>query len=389
MARENKIISIKKAENEKPLSKLQKQFNNYILKIEKLKADIEKAKSVMAHIQKETARILVPLEKQLVENTIQWLISMDWSYENLKFGKRDKETISEIISEHTEDILLNTGSEDAKEVLTHLHDKHSDITLQEKKEEESEDAMDRLKFFMAGNGVDMGDEKMDPNDPESFIHRMEELMHEQLKKGSEQNIHQEKSKKQIEREEKQRIEEKNISKSVRDIYTGLVKAFHPDLEQDEKERDRKTEIMKLITVAKEQNDLVALLRLQLEYEQIDQSKINQFADEQVKHFNKILKEQTDALQEEFSSVTGAGYFGHPYKRFGSLELEVVDFKISKAKKELKEVIEMYGKDVVNVKDIRFMKQVLKHHREIEKSEADAFFRDLDVGDLNDFFKKGF
>ena len=382
MTRENKIISIKNVESEKPLSKLQKQFNSYILKIEKLKADTEKAKSVMAHIKKETARILMPLEKELVANKVQWLISMDWAYENLKFGKRDKETISEIISEHSEDILLNSDSGDEKVMLTNLHDKHSDLDLEEKKEEQKEEAIDGMKIFMKMNGVDLGDEKIDPDNPEDFIRRMEELMNEKIKQESEQNVNRVKSKKQIEREEKKRIEEKDISKSVRDIYTSLVKAFHPDLEQDEKERDRKTEIMKLITAAKEQNDLVALLRLQLEYEQIDQSKINQFADEQVKHFNKILKEQTIALEDEFFYVTGNGQPGHPYKRFGSLELKVVDLKIKMAKNNLKDMIELYRKDIVKVKDIHFMKQVLKDHREAEKLEADEFFKGFDLSDFN-------
>ena len=384
MARENKVILIKNGENEKPLSKLQKQFNAYIIKIEKLKVDIEKVKAAMDYIRKETARTLLPLEKQLVEIKMQWLANMDWAYENLKFGKLDKVTISEIISEHSEDTLLNADSEEAKQMLTNLHDKHSDINIKEKKEEEKDDLLNGLKIFMKMNGIDLGDEEIDPNNPEIFINRVEELMNEKMKKESEQNENRVKSKKETEREEKKRIEEKDISKSVRDIYTSLVKAFHPDLEQDEKERDRKTEIMKLITAAKEQNDLVALLRLQLEYEQIDQSKINQFADAQVKHFNKILKEQVDALQNEFLSGVGTGQPGHPYKRFGNLELEVVDNKINKAKKELKDLIEMFRKDAAHVKDIHFLKQVLKSHRKAEKAEADNFFKDLDFVDMSDF-----
>ncbi len=58
--------------------------------------------------------------------------------------------------------------------------------------------------------------------------------------------------------------------------------------------------MQKITVAYSNRDLLQLLELQLAVEQIDQSKLNNIAEDRLKHYNKVLQHQLDELREEVS-----------------------------------------------------------------------------------------
>ena len=61
----------------------------------------------------------------------------------------------------------------------------------------------------------------------------------------------------------------DASRSLRAVYRQLASALHPDREQDERERQRKTRLMQRVNVAYGKQDLLQLLTLQLEIEQID------------------------------------------------------------------------------------------------------------------------
>ncbi|MGA7951760.1 MAG: molecular chaperone DnaJ, partial [Thiobacillaceae bacterium] len=74
--------------------------------------------------------------------------------------------------------------------------------------------------------------------------------------------------------------------------------LHPDREPDQQERDRKTELMQRINQAYDKKNLLLLLELQLELEHIDQATINNITAGRLKHYNKILKEQLNELENE-------------------------------------------------------------------------------------------
>ena len=88
--------------------------------------------------------------------------------------------------------------------------------------------------------------------------------------------------------------------SVRELYRKLVSALHPDRESDPQERDKKTALMQRVNHAYDQKNLLLLLELQLEH--IDQTTINNIAAGRLNHYNKILKEQLDALEHEILHI---------------------------------------------------------------------------------------
>ena len=96
-------------------------------------------------------------------------------------------------------------------------------------------------------------------------------------------------------------------KALQEIYRKLVRALHPDHEQDPVERARKTALMQQVNVAYERNDLLELLELQLRFEQIDSAHIGSLAEDRLDHFNKLLSEQVTQLRDELAAVE------HPFR----------------------------------------------------------------------------
>src|SRR5690606_7003330 len=63
-----------------------------------------------------------------------------------------------------------------------------------------------------------------------------------------------------------------------------------------------TEIIGRVTEAYRSNDLLLLLNLQMEYNHIDQGKLDLLADEQLLYYNRVLKQQVTELEKQKMEV---------------------------------------------------------------------------------------
>jgi hypothetical protein len=91
--------------------------------------------------------------------------------------------------------------------------------------------------------------------------------------------------------------------ALRQIYRKLASALHPDREPDEVKRLQKTVLMAQVNAANDKKDLLTMLRLQLQIEQIDHDTIAALADEKIKPYNRMLKEQLKAMQNDEIALT--------------------------------------------------------------------------------------
>ena len=104
--------------------------------------------------------------------------------------------------------------------------------------------------------------------------------------------------KKIAREAAFKAEADRTRLSIREVYRKLVSALHPDREPDALERARKTALMQRVNQAYDKNDLLLLLELQIELQHIDAHAMASLPKERLKHFNKLLKAQLCALEQE-------------------------------------------------------------------------------------------
>lgn len=110
---------------------------------------------------------------------------------------------------------------------------------------------------------------------------------------------------------RRRKEEQEVSGSLRDVYRRLASALHPDREPDAKQRERKTALMQQANQAYADEDLLALLELQLQAEQIDAAHLAGADRRRLHHYVTVLQQQlaelqleTRRLEAEFREATG-------------------------------------------------------------------------------------
>jgi hypothetical protein len=370
MSHQSLIITQKSA---KDLSKLQKQFNANVKKINDLKQRLEEEgnqlKTIMTRIQAE----IIPLERRHNEKIVELVRVFDRHHEDSFFKKKEKEKIADFILNHTED-LIRAGFEELKEV----HDKYADETFDEM-DAEAEDMTANMMKDMMGSmfGIDF-EEDADVSNPQKMQEYIAQKMEEKEAEAEAKKANKKKTAKQIEKEEKIKLEANNISKAARSIYTDLVKAFHPDRERDEEERLRKTEIMKQVTQAYEKDDLFELLRLKIELQGSDIESLT-MADEQLKYYNKILKEQVNELEESLWQLRmGAsdpmGMMGggpNLFQKFGG-DVKQMKTKFTREINRMKKGIQALETEIMSLTPRENMRRYLKQYQ-IEEDFDDMDF----------------
>ena len=302
------------------LSKAQKEFNRLTKRIAKLEKEVHDFREGATRLRQRVQNEYRPLQAQHNDTRAALVRVLDHAHEAYKLTKTERKKIVDIIAHGCAD-LLDRGHADLQPII----DKY-DPPLSEEEAAEAEaadaeidqQAAEMMKqFFSQQFGV-----KFDPAADVSTPEKMEAYMAQQMAEREEQFAAQEaekaerrakrkKSPKQQAAEEQKQAEEKNITQAVRTLYKDLVKALHPDLEPDEAEKLRKTELLKQVTTAYEANELLTLLRLQLELNRIDQSHLENLAEDQLRYYNKLLREQARELDEalymeqmELSSFSG-------------------------------------------------------------------------------------
>jgi hypothetical protein len=76
---------------------------------------------------------------------------------------------------------------------------------------------------------------------------------------------------------------------ISEIYRNIVKMVHPDLEQDPAIQQKKSEWMKLITVAYEKRDLSALIQLELQIQNDLGIQLETPSDKKINDYNEALR----------------------------------------------------------------------------------------------------
>ena len=359
--------------SEKDLSKLQKQFNANVKKInelkQRLKDDGEQLRKIVIRIQSD----IIPTEHKHLEKITELVFVFDKHHNDPFFKKKEKAKIADFIVNKSHELIETTGNEDLKV----LYEKYAKESFDEMDAEAENATAEMMKKMMSSMfGVDF-EEGADVSDPQKMQQYMERKMEEKQTETQARKANKKKSDKQIEKEEKIKEEAKNISKAARSIYTDLVKAFHPDRERDETERVRKTEIMKKVTQAYEEDDLFELLRLKIELQGADIESLT-MADEQLKYYNKILKEQVRELEESLWQLRmqGSGSMGGEdlLSRFGGDE-KSMKAKITRQVNKLKNNIKMVEQDILTLGVKENMRRFLKDYQ-IQEDVDDDFMNFL-------------
>ncbi|ANH83504.1 hypothetical protein A8C56_23260 [Niabella ginsenosidivorans] len=311
-AADKKALIITKKNNQQVLSKPQQTFNRLIKKIEKLQTELRTTTSELDGKLIFYAKHIYPLNIELAGARKQLLKKLYAIYKNKAIRLFDqRKFLKELIKSQMETYLEEEQQPDdeIKSIFKELFNKSYDAALKEEMDDYLEDIKSNMETMFEEAGFSMNfDDLHNGMTPEEIIERakkMEEEFYRQT--GEKEKALRKKTKKQLEREEKEKQVEAAKAKNVSSIYKQLAKIFHPDLEQDPDLKMQKEELMKQLTIAYENNDLPTLLRLELQWVQKEENAGNTASNEQLSIYNQILKEQVDGLEDEI-----AGIYEHPH-----------------------------------------------------------------------------
>jgi hypothetical protein len=127
--------------------------------------------------------------------------------------------------------------------------------------------------------------------------------------------------------------------SVTELYKELIKLLHPDLEQNETVKIEKEQLMKELTLAKENNNLHDMLVIKQKAYEINKAEIkfDSYSLDTLKAYNKILKQKIDQLIPKYRN----GFFNGLSIRNGIIhalpEALPAELRVKQDIKELKEI----------------------------------------------------
>lgn len=247
--------------NQKELSQEEEQFNLLLERIETLTAAIEERKLLNAQFTEARNKELQPIIHKIKSLKLRQVNVLDHLFNTRNFSKNEFKRIRQEIIQVIELILdqFPLGSEDEDHLFT-LLSFHKGVSKDVTQQKYQQIHLD-----------DVQPETDETEEPKSFEEqKIASLGRKSLEK---------------------------MTQSIRSIYISLVKKLHPDKEPDENEKIRKTEVVKQLTEAYENKDLLSLLLLQSKY-QI--SKEKDLKD--LRSYNQILEEQVSTLEEEYSAL---------------------------------------------------------------------------------------
>ena len=300
------------AQHTNNLSKAQLDFNRLTEKVNALREQVANFNSYFQIYSQRISADVFPLLKEQRELLKNLVLTADRMSENPFFKAKERRKIVSTILE-----MLSMLPEIDDEMIE-IYNKHSGLDyIEEKKEAEMEEVA--ILKMMAEDAFGISFDDRDDLDTvkkvkayiADYFHSPDAFAKDEAPETPKNEAHNERPKtakeqareqKKAEKQAKIDAENKKATKSVRELYMDLVKTFHPDLEQDETERTRKTGIMQRVTAAYEANDLMALLQLQMEFERMDQAQLASLSDEKLQLFNKKLRNQEKELKAELMGI---------------------------------------------------------------------------------------
>ena len=367
------VIRVGTSKEKAVQSKAQKEFNRLTKKIENTEKEIKEFNDVAEKLQQRVAREMRPLTVQLAQLQAQVVRIYDRAHDSKDFKKAEKKKLAHLIQTLAFDLIDMEGIEDLKAIYD-KYDKEGYDAVNEEMEQAQLDMAKQMASQMLG--IDLSD--VDLKDPEKMREFLQQKMQEQeaaeeerQQVAAERRAKKPKTERQQALEAKREEETRNITKSVRTLYMDLVKAFHPDRELDEAEKARKTEIMQRVTQAYEASDLLALLRLQLEFDRIDQDHLETLADDQLRYYNKILKDQAQDLESELYAIQErmGRMSGSPFGVYSTMQVE---YKFNSDVRQLKKSIKDMKSDIGMFSDLSVLKLWLKDYK-IPKPDQFTYF----------------
>ncbi|SFE35617.1 hypothetical protein SAMN05518672_105383 [Chitinophaga sp. CF118] len=304
-----------------PLSKEQQAFNRLSKRIEKLQKQISDETDKLEHLNSLYQKDVHPHILELGRLKIEICHLLNKKRTDIKLSRTQNQKLDTLLLDFLNDAFsVIEPTDETKE----LYKKYSGLNYEEelsRQESAMKEDFSAMLYEEFGLQIDPSILTENPD----FDKIEEELKKQWEQKESEKGA-KPKTKKQLEKEKLEQQKEALKNKSIRSIYIALAKILHPDTEPDEILKIEKEEMMKKVTVAYENKDLMQLLQLEMQWIKGHDENFNNMPSATLNVYIQLLKDQVKELDEElhmlhlnpiFSAVQA---FSHLSKSIAPLEL---------------------------------------------------------------------
>jgi hypothetical protein len=342
----------------------QKRFNKLVADVAKLEAALRAWLDVGDQIQRGMPELfrLQGEHRALVHEAI-----VSWDRMLPALTKAERKQLAAIICDTALDHLQG-GPDDEIKVIYNRHSR-SDFDAEVAADEAAQ--IDMMREVLGEHGIEV-DPSIDSLD--EFEAAAEAAVEEHQERAAAAETTRPKSKRQQAADARREAAQSDASKALQDVYRKLAMALHPDREPDEAERARKTALMADVNAAYERRDLLALLKLQLRFEQLDATQIAALAEDRLERFNRLLAEQVTQLKQELADLE------YPYR----LQLDMppprklapervlalfhADIRATATK------VAVSRRDFEAMREVAEIKAMLRAEREARRNEQDEMMR---------------
>jgi hypothetical protein len=376
MNRMTQIVVSNSAEN--VLSKQQQQFNKLIASVEKLKKDIDKETDRLDKTLNDFVKKVLPIKEKTLVQRFELIKILDKLTLQKNFEHQHLKAVKNLIQFNFDELF---AEQEATQEQEELYNKWSNQSYKDELSAEVKDKKKEMQEMIKNmTGIDVDLSKYEDTDEghAQFMADFGKIMTEHEGQKVTANQLKKKTKAQIKKEAELALQEEIKSKNLRSIYVTLAKLLHPDTETDETLKKEKEEIMKQVTVAYENNDIAALLSLEIEWVHKNNNKIHQLKDDVLKAYCNVLKEQVEDLKlkkeslishPKYRNIISNDKFGFGFG-FGVINTNNKLSKYNKTLKLLNENIEITNKSITKEIGINNALKILSKERNeiIEEQE---------------------
>jgi len=293
------IIHIKTNPN---LSPKHIEFNKLVKDIEKLRIELSREEQKLEMFSEYHTKNIRPAEVVLSKSKLDMAVTLDDFAQSSKLPKTIINELEVIIPE-----LLNESFEfiPPDDVSKRIYEKWTNVDLDEIIQEEKEEQLEEMEDFMKSMGIDIDIKDIDFDNPESvgeFHKRMEEAKKQMEENEAQRQSKRKKTKKQLAAEETEKLQDDIKNKNLRSVYLSLAKILHPDSETDADLKLEKEEIMKQVTKAYEDKDIITLLVIETQWLKNTEERLANIKEDVAAIYIQLLKEQAKKLRQQKSEL---------------------------------------------------------------------------------------
>ncbi|WP_202405086.1 J domain-containing protein [Xanthomonas sp. LMG 8992] len=335
-----------------PATPARKRFDSLVKRLERARAQLHAWQEALPRWEQRFHEQIDPLLQERDAAQVQLLRELDTAHATCKLSKRDRADLSEIICELAAVLIQDGDSAGLKEI----YDRHSPLGFDQGLAES-----EALLTSVIGEEFGLTEEELAHiQSPEALYAQVQERLHAQQAHAA--GRAQQRDKRRRAGAGKAAQVAADPQQARRALYRNLVAALHPDREPDPQQRERKTALMQRLNQAYQNDDLLALLELQLEIGQLDQAGIAGMAEERIRDYNSLFAAQLQQVEQSLAVLVDDFTARYGLYDGRAPQPQRLDTLLAQIKRQVQEEIRSCADDRAAVRSADTLKQWLRRER---------------------------